>query len=304
VHEVYIDEEQLAWFEATLQRSAGRPVVVFTHAPPMGSGLQVVQEVHVKNRCAWLNHSSNPTAFIRLVERFPNIKLWFSGHFHLSHNYADSISVVSGCAFVQVGVIGDCNRDGHRHSRILKGDGSGYELFTLDHEDGSLRLDLAHRWADASQPRPVLHEGELLCDPNSGGWLCSQLACDVPFGDNPLMPRRNTAAWYAVGRATALARQAHMLVEYDVATRAPIGLVCRDVADDEEVILLDSTHRELSPDGSDSRDGDAVAVIMLRSVSGSHRQFTRNDQNKWYVIMQQNKWRARLEAQQATAALA
>jgi len=31
VHEVFIDEEQLAWFEATLQRSAGRPVVVFTH---------------------------------------------------------------------------------------------------------------------------------------------------------------------------------------------------------------------------------------------------------------------------------
>jgi hypothetical protein len=118
-------------------------------------------QVHVKNRCAWLNHSSNPAAFIRLVERFPNIRLWFSGvrilssvtlprspcpqvpegctgtckstrvvlrdsnsyvqHFHLSHNYADSISVVGRCAFVQVGVIGDCNRDGLRHSRLLRG---------------------------------------------------------------------------------------------------------------------------------------------------------------------------------------
>lgn len=40
VHEVFIDEEQLAWFEATLQRSAGRPVIVFTHVRcplPMGS---------------------------------------------------------------------------------------------------------------------------------------------------------------------------------------------------------------------------------------------------------------------------
>lgn len=44
-----------------------------------------------------------------------------------------------------------------------------------------------------------------------GGWLCSQLACDVPFGDNPLMPRRNTASWFAVGRATALARQVPMV---------------------------------------------------------------------------------------------
>lgn len=24
---------------------------------------------------------------MRLVHRFPNIKLWFSGHFHVSHNY-------------------------------------------------------------------------------------------------------------------------------------------------------------------------------------------------------------------------
>lgn len=33
----------------------------------------------MKNRCAWLNHSSNPTFFIRLTERHPNIRLWFSG---------------------------------------------------------------------------------------------------------------------------------------------------------------------------------------------------------------------------------
>ena len=43
------------------------------------------------------------------------------GHFHLSHNYMRSISVAGNCAFVQTGVIGDCNRDGFRHSRVLKG---------------------------------------------------------------------------------------------------------------------------------------------------------------------------------------
>lgn len=42
------------------------------------------------------------------------MRLWFSGHFHLSQNYADSISVVGSCAFVQTGVIGECNRDGSR----------------------------------------------------------------------------------------------------------------------------------------------------------------------------------------------
>lgn len=114
VHEVYVDDEQMQWFEDILAANTARPIIVVTHAPPMGSGLKVVQNVHVKNRCAWLNHSDRPQRFIQLVEKYPNIKLWFSGHFHLSQNYADSVSVVGSCAFVQTGVIGQCNRDGNR----------------------------------------------------------------------------------------------------------------------------------------------------------------------------------------------
>jgi 3',5'-cyclic AMP phosphodiesterase CpdA len=114
VHEVYIDDEQMIWFEQLLQQYQDRPVVVFTHAPPMGSGLKVVQNVHVKNRCAWLNHSDRPERFMQLVQKYGNVRLWFSGHFHLSQNYPDSISVVGKCAFVQTGVIGECNRDGNR----------------------------------------------------------------------------------------------------------------------------------------------------------------------------------------------
>jgi hypothetical protein len=45
VHEVYIDDEQMAWFEATVREHADTPIVVFTHAPPMGSGVRCVQEV-------------------------------------------------------------------------------------------------------------------------------------------------------------------------------------------------------------------------------------------------------------------
>jgi hypothetical protein len=44
-----------------------------------------------------------------------------------------------------------------------------------------------------------------------GGWLCSQLQCDVaPPGDNQLTPARNSADWYAVGRATAVAQQVRL----------------------------------------------------------------------------------------------
>lgn len=41
-HEVYIDEEQMEWFKGALQAAAGRPVIVFSHAPPQGCGLTVI----------------------------------------------------------------------------------------------------------------------------------------------------------------------------------------------------------------------------------------------------------------------
>ena len=44
-----------------------------------------------------------------------------AGHYHLSHNYGDSIAFVGGCAFVNTGVIGNGSRDGCRHSRLLEG---------------------------------------------------------------------------------------------------------------------------------------------------------------------------------------
>lgn len=86
-HEVYIDDAQVDWFENTIKQcpaEEGWRVFVFTHAPPMGSGLRVLQENHVVNGCCWLNHSSkNNVRFIKIVRENPSIKAWFSGHFHL-----------------------------------------------------------------------------------------------------------------------------------------------------------------------------------------------------------------------------
>lgn len=39
--QVHIDAEQLRWFEGELERAGGKPVVVFSHAPILGSGLRV-----------------------------------------------------------------------------------------------------------------------------------------------------------------------------------------------------------------------------------------------------------------------
>jgi hypothetical protein len=51
----------MAWFEETVKAHPsedGWKIIVFTHAPPNGSGLRVLQENHVVNGCCWLNHSN------------------------------------------------------------------------------------------------------------------------------------------------------------------------------------------------------------------------------------------------------
>jgi hypothetical protein len=78
-HEVYIDDEQIEWFKKTVEEcpaEEGWRIFVFSHAPPMGSGLRVLQENHVVNGCCWLNHSSRNTGvFIDIVRKNPCIKV-------------------------------------------------------------------------------------------------------------------------------------------------------------------------------------------------------------------------------------
>jgi hypothetical protein len=52
-HEVHVDSEQRAWLQAVLHNyQPDKPVIMFSHAPPMGCGLKVINSLHVKNRCA------------------------------------------------------------------------------------------------------------------------------------------------------------------------------------------------------------------------------------------------------------
>ncbi|GFH23148.1 metallophos domain-containing protein [Haematococcus lacustris] len=265
-HEVRIDDAQMAWFEQQLQESAQRPVLVFTHAPPQGCGLKVIEEVHVKNRCAWLNHSDRPARFLALAARYPNIRLWFSGHFHLSHNYKDSISVVGSTAFVQTGVIGTCNRDGHRHSRLLTGNASGWRLSTLDHDSGKLRADLAGSWDTAAAMQLLTPQQELITSDAGSGWLCSRLDCDVQD------------------------RQGQLLVEYDIASAAPIGLVCK-VPPGCYVRLL-GAGRQVLATADWQRDGSQVtAVEVVDTFTGGSSVYPRNEEGAFFVIYQPNKWK-------------
>lgn len=81
-HEVIIDDEQIRWFEELLKSKPaeeGWRIFVFSHAPPNGSGIRIIQENHVVNGCCWLNHSDekNCRKFIELVREHRCVKGWF-----------------------------------------------------------------------------------------------------------------------------------------------------------------------------------------------------------------------------------
>ena len=151
-HECHADDDQLEWFEHIVKEHShedGWRICVFTHAPIMGSKLRVLQNVHVVNGCAWMNHCS-PTRsiFIETIKQSPQIKLWCSGHFHLSHDFPDSLTRVNQCTFMQVGVVGKkSTRDHTRQTRIVQGNSEVMKIYTIEHhkrdEEGKaeMRLD-------------------------------------------------------------------------------------------------------------------------------------------------------------------
>ena len=159
----------------------------------------------------------NPHVFMELVQAHPRVRLWFSGHFHLSHNYADSISVAAGCVFVQTGVIGrHSSRDGFRQSRLLRATRDAFEVWTVDHEDsGARRLDLTAPWGFEGAPQKLISDDELVCDP-AAGYVCARDACSILWHEG--------IRWFATGSTTLLAQQDDKLIEYDVRTFAPTGM--------------------------------------------------------------------------------
>lgn len=304
-HEVYVDEEQVEWFRATLAASREKHVFVFTHAPPMGSGLTSLQEIHVRNRCSWLNHSSNPQIFLEIVRQNPQIKLWFSGHFHLSHDYEGSVTRRGNCLFVQTGVMGDCHRDGRRHSRVVKGDGEGYQLYTLDHGSGTLRLDAIHSYASEPQlPPQRLWCSNLfyLTSCPGGGVFSPVMQQDLhPEKDQAPPGLATRARWFRAGD-TILALHANQLVEYDQATHAPTGVVCdavngRDVrfdvggAEGGAVAAV-----ELVP--SDESKAYEQRILNGLDMHGSlaFERIERNAQGGFWRVYQANKWHGRRRA--------
>lgn len=258
-HEVTIDQAQIDWFEETVKAhpaSEGWKIFVFTHAPPNGSGLRVLQENHVVNGCCWLNHSNEAQCrkFIELVREHRCIKAWFSGHFHLGQDYQDSITFPTidpkdgpypnrgSCVFVQTSVMrGGTSRDGRQQSRLIRGNNEGFEICTVDHQkNGAIRLDATITYrGDNNEVGVFNHEDEVRANdkqyfkvyqPSAGDALHPPDDGFIDYGpDGRLQVNErvtmDTVAWWKMACGRVMGLLNGMLVEYDPSTLAPLGLI-------------------------------------------------------------------------------
>jgi len=256
-HEVTIDQEQIDWFENLVKTHPAEEdwkIFVFTHAPPNGSGLRVLQENHVVNGCCWLNHSNDKQCkkFIELVREHRSIKAWFSGHFHLGQDYQDSITFPTidpkdgpypnrgSCVFAQTSVMrAGTSRDGRQQSRLIRGNKDGFEICTVDHQKGGkVRLDatITFRGTDnevgvyANDDEAYDHDnyfkvyapsaGDALHPPDDGFRRYDEDGNIPPFDVDV-----DTVAWWYLSCGRAIGMLNGNLIEYDSSTLAPLGLI-------------------------------------------------------------------------------
>lgn len=280
-HEVSIDTKQLEWFEKTIEEhpaAEGWQVFVFSHAPIIGSALRVLQTCHVVNGCCWLNHTDAVSSkkFIQIVRQNSCIKAWFSGHFHLSHDYEDSITFPGGnnrgsCVFAQTGVMtARSSRDGRRHSRFLRGNAEGFEICTIDHRKGGLvRLDATVRYSDVCE---LPEDMNLSMSDEEAARECSTLVyahkhvdfdhdqwfqayvpqeedgCYIKNPEGILNPIESgkdfgnpeEICWWHMKDGAVLGCHNGMVIEYDATTLAPLGMVVsRDELAGRRVAVID-----------------------------------------------------------------
>ena len=328
-HEVTIDDEQLAWFEDVVsshKAEDGWKIFVFSHAPPIGSGLRVLQENHVVNGCCWLNHSGGASTrkFIELVREHRCIKAWFSGHFHLGQDYQDSITFPTipreegpypnrgSCVFAQTSVMrAGTSRDKRQQSRLLRGNKDGFEICTVDHTaGGKVRLDATITYTDTNHEVGVYahrHE-ELIGDgfvkvysPTEGD------ECFVDYEDPDdlsLDPTQGqcasgeTVSWWKMSCGRVLGMYDGRLIEYDPSTLAPLGLVVgADELNGRRVLVVGSgiesceVETAVGMEGADCADteGEEQAVLLVDDETGVVTVVQPNEDGSYWRKIVRNK---------------
>jgi len=315
-HEVFIDNGQIDWFEnlcETHKAEDGWKIFVFSHAPPMGSGLRVLQENHVVNGCCWLNHSggSSTRRFIEIVRKSASIKAWFSGHFHLGQDYQDSITFPSGnnrgsCVFAQTSVIGGkSTRDGRRQSRLVRGTKNGFQICTINHAAGGVeRLDATITYDDETHETAVLAHDHDDYDHDKFFSAYTPREEDGCYIENPeSMDIKDAVCWWHMSCGRVLGKHNGMLLEYDPSTLAPLGLVVgKDELGDRLIAVVDSGIESHEP-GSPQYKNREQAIILY--TEGSDENITvvhpNEDGSYWRKIVRNKVVRMREKRREKAA---
>jgi Calcineurin-like phosphoesterase len=328
-HEVIIDDAQIEWFESFLETHPaddGWKIFCFTHAPPNGSGLRVLQENHVVNGCCWLNHSDekNCRKFIELVREHRSVKAWFSGHFHLGQDYQDSITFPTipreegpypnrgSCVFAQTAVMRKgTSRDGRQQSRLLRGNKNGFEICTVDHmKGGRIRLDATITYKDSGHEVGVYahkdadFSGEKyfkVYQPQLGdqGYICGaeeEEQCLV----NSSPVTMETKLWWRLSSGRVLGVLKGMLLEYDSSTLAPLGLVLpADELLGKYIVVVDSgvegecyvNFDDVGMEGADceSTYNEREQAVIVHGVEGKITVIQPNEDGSYWRKIVRNK---------------
>lgn len=141
-HEIWLSPRQLRWFDATLAAAPG-PVFVVCHAPPLGCGLRVLPELHIRAGNAYVNQNHAPGEILDILADHRRVLLWFCGHSHLGQQHPDSVSEALGIHFVHCGPLHPRQaRDGELHSRVVELGEDRWLIRTFDHRRRELAAGL------------------------------------------------------------------------------------------------------------------------------------------------------------------
>jgi hypothetical protein len=328
-HEVVVDDEQVAWFEKTIAEHPaedGWKIFCFSHAPIIGSGLRVLQECHVVNGCCWLNHNDGPQSrkFIEIVRENPQIKGWFSGHFHLSHDYEDSMAFPEGnnrgaCVFAQTAVMtARSTRDGRRQSRLIRGNKDGFEVCTVNHaRGGEIRVDATCTYnGDVTVATSDKEHEDLDHDNYFRAYTPREEdGCYIEASEGVLNEDEDwteqTVCWWHMADGAVLGVHDGMVIEYDPTTLAPLGMVVsKDELLGRKVAVIDSGLKQeqcdVFEDGAECADQSSKeqALILYDEETNDVTVVQPNEDGSYWRKIVRNKMVRMKESRRVKAAKA
>ena len=149
---------------------------------------------------------------------------------------------------------GGTSRDGRQQSRLLRGNKDGFEICTVDHQQGgTIRLDATITYRDSTHEVGVYAHKDIkqmedkyfkVYSPSAGDSLHPPDENYLPYDDELIMDKpvtMETKAWWKLACGRVLGMLNGNMIEYDKSTLAPLGLVVgADELIGKRVAIVDS----------------------------------------------------------------